>query len=52
MRRIVVDIDDSLDRAFRIAILKKFDSKKGSLRKGVEEAIRLWLKNIEEEKET
>lgn len=40
-----VKIDDSINEAFRIAVIRKFGSKKGSLAKGVEEAILLWLEN-------
>lgn len=42
--RIVVDIDNELGKEFRKAIIERFGTRKGALRKAVEEAIRLWLK--------
>jgi len=41
--RIVVDIDDELGKAFRKKILDRFGTKKGALRKAVEEAIKIWM---------
>jgi hypothetical protein len=42
--RIVVDINDELGLQFRKKILERYGTKKGSLQKAVEEAIKLWLK--------
>jgi hypothetical protein len=39
-----VEIDDELEKQFRIEVVKRKGSKKGSLREAVEEALRLWLK--------
>jgi hypothetical protein len=44
MARIVVDIDDDLNRQFRKAIIDRFGSKKGALKEAIEEAIKLWMK--------
>jgi hypothetical protein len=44
MARIVVDIDDDLNRQFRKAIIDRLGSKKGALKEAIEEAIKLWLK--------
>jgi metal-responsive CopG/Arc/MetJ family transcriptional regulator len=44
MARIVVDIDDDLNKEFRKVIIDKFGSKKGALKEAIEEAIKLWLK--------
>ena len=45
MGRIDVKIDDKLERKFRLKYFKVFGGKKGSLTKGIEAAIRLWMKN-------
>jgi hypothetical protein len=44
MARIVVDIDDDLNKQFRKVIIDRFGSKKGALKEAVEEAIKLWMK--------
>jgi hypothetical protein len=44
MARIVVDIDDDLNKQFRKVIIDRFGNKKGALKKAVEEAIKLWMK--------
>ncbi len=44
MGKITVEIDDTIDRQLRHAVLEKFGTKKGALAKAVEEALRLWLK--------
>jgi hypothetical protein len=44
MARIVVDIDDDLNRQFRKVIIDRFGSKKGALKEAIEEAIKLWIK--------
>jgi len=43
MARIVVDINDALNREFRKAIIDRLGNRKGSLRDAVEEAIKLWI---------
>jgi len=43
MVRIVVDIDDSLNKEFRKVIIERFGSCKGALRRAVEEAIKIWI---------
>ena len=44
MARIVVDIDDALNRQFRKAIIDRLGNRKGALRDAIEEAIKLWVK--------
>lgn len=44
MARIVVDISDELNKEFRKAVIDRFGSEKGALRKAVEEAIKEWIK--------
>jgi metal-responsive CopG/Arc/MetJ family transcriptional regulator len=44
MARIVVDIDDDLNKEFRKVIIDRFGSKKGALKEAIEEAIKLWMK--------
>ena len=46
MTRIVADIDDELNERFRIAIIKRFGSRKGALQRAVEEAVEVWLESI------
>jgi metal-responsive CopG/Arc/MetJ family transcriptional regulator len=43
MARIVVDIDDALNKEFRKAIIDRFGNRKGALKKAVEEAVKLWI---------
>ena len=43
MGKINLEIDDSLEREFRIAAVDKFEARKGFLKKAIEEAIRDWL---------
>jgi len=45
MARIVVDIDDDLNRMFRKMIIDRFGSRKGALKIAVEEAIKLWMEH-------
>lgn len=42
---IYAEIDSNLERKFRVKVLNKYGSKKGALRKALEEAIREWLKD-------
>jgi hypothetical protein len=39
-----VEINDELEKQFRIEVIRRKKGKKGSLREAVEEALRLWLK--------
>jgi len=41
--RIVVDIDNGLGKKFRKAIIDRFGTQKGALKKAVNEAIINWL---------
>ena len=41
-----VNIDNKLDRAFRMELVRRFDGRKGSIQKGVEEALRMWINPI------
>ena len=41
--KINLDIDDNLEKEFRKAAVEKFESRKGFLRKAVEEAILDWI---------
>ena len=43
MGRLLVVIDDEVEKAFRNMVAKIYGFKKGALSKAVEEAIRLWL---------
>jgi len=45
MGKIVVEIDDELEREFRHLILDVYGSGKGALTKAVEDAIKLWIKH-------
>jgi hypothetical protein len=42
---IFVRLDPELEKEFRKVIIDKFDGQKGALEKGVEEAIRAYVKN-------
>lgn len=43
MGKINLEIDNALEREFRIAAVNKFEARKGFLKKAIEEAIRDWL---------
>jgi len=43
MGKLVIDIDDELEQAFRHAAAKKYGLKQGFVKGAVEEAIREWL---------
>ncbi len=47
MGKINLEIDDSLEREFRMAAVQKFEARKGFLKKAIEEAIRDWLSKNE-----
>jgi len=46
--RLDLTIDPELDKQFRDMVYRRFGMKKGNLRIALEEAIRLWLKNMKE----
>jgi len=43
MGKIVVEIDDKLEKEFRHLILDVYGTRRGALTKAVEEAIKLWI---------
>jgi len=47
MGRMLVKIDDELEKRFRKKVLDVYGSKKGALAGAVEEAIKLWLEKYE-----
>ena len=50
MGKMLVKIDNELEKRFRIVILKVKGKKRGALSEAVEEAIRLWLEKYENQK--
>jgi hypothetical protein len=43
MGRIVVELDEELDKAFRDEVARRLGMKKGNLKTAIEEAIRIWI---------
>jgi len=43
MGRIVVELDEELDVAFRNEVARRLGMKKGNIKTALEEAIRLWI---------
>lgn len=43
MARIILTIDDELDKQFRSEIAKRLGMKKGHIQKAAEEAIKMWI---------
>ena len=43
MGAIHVQIDDALDKEFRLEVVRRMGSRKGSLKLAIEEAIKSWL---------
>ena len=43
MGRLLVTIDDDLERKFRVEVAKRFGGRRGDIKKAIEEAIRLWI---------
>jgi len=43
MGRIVVELDEDLEAAFRSEVAKRLGMKKGNLKIAIEEAMRMWL---------
>jgi len=48
--KMLVKIDDELEKRFRIAVIKVKGKKRGALSEAVEEAIELWLEKYENQK--
>jgi len=40
-----LNIDADIDKRFRDAVVAKFGMKRGNLKKGMEEALELWVAN-------
>ncbi len=45
MGRIVVELDDELENAFRNEIAKRLGMKKGNIKIAIEEAIKMWIEH-------
>ena len=45
MARLILTIDDELDKQFRSEIAKRLGMKKGHIQKAAEEAIRAWIES-------
>jgi hypothetical protein len=45
MARIILTIDDDLDKQFRKAIADRLGMKKGNIQIAAEEAIKMWIEN-------
>lgn len=43
MGRIVVELDDELENAFRSEVAKRLGMKKGNIKIAIEEAIKIWI---------
>jgi len=43
MGRIVVELDEELEKAFRDEVAKRLGMKKGNIKLAIEEAIKMWL---------
>ncbi len=43
MGQVNLQIDDKLEKKFRIIAARKFEAKKGFLKKAIEEAIKDWV---------
>jgi hypothetical protein len=50
MGKLLVSIDDELEKRFRITVLKVKGKKRGALSEAVEEAIILWLERYENQR--
>jgi len=42
-----VIIDDELDKAFRIEIVKRIGSRRGAITMAVEQALKLWIEKVQ-----
>jgi hypothetical protein len=47
MVRFAVEIPEELNKEFRIKVIQRYGSEKGSVTKATTEAIRLWIKEME-----
>ena len=47
MGRIVVELDEELEKAFRDEAAKRLGMKKGNIKIAIEEAIRTWMSRAE-----
>ncbi len=47
MGDIFVNVNDALEEAFRKKVAKRFGTKHGALKKGLEDAMRIWLSEDE-----
>jgi len=47
MGRIVVELDERMEKAFRDEVAKRLGMKKGNLKIAIEQAIRSWIENKE-----
>jgi hypothetical protein len=45
MGRLVVELDEELDKAFRDEVAKRLGMKKGNLKIAIEQAIRQWIRS-------
>lgn len=43
MGDIFANVNDALEEAFRKKVARRFGTKQGALKKGIEDAMRLWL---------
>ena len=50
-KRLDVYIPDELDKKFREIVRRKYGNRRGALSIAVEQAIRNWIKKVEEEEE-
>lgn len=48
MGRIVVELDEELENAFRNEVARRLGMKKGNLKIAIEEAIKKWIEQIQE----
>ena len=43
MGRIVVELDEELEKAFRNEVAKRLGMKKGNMKAAIEKAIKMWI---------
>lgn len=43
MGRIVVELDEGLDKSFRNEVARRLGMKKGNIKAAIEEALRAWI---------
>lgn len=49
MARIILTIDDNLDKQFRNEVNKRYGMKKGNIKIAIEDAIQQWINNNQRE---